>query len=450
MPSPRTDRLPRHSEVLVLGGGVAGLTAALRLAEGGASVRLVEASDRLGGVVKTIRRDGFVADVGPDVFLIRKPAALALAQQLGVETATPTGGALIQRKGRLHPLPAGLTGLVPGRLGPLLATPALGLGAKLRAAIEPFVRARRDGADETLEAFAVRRFGRGAWEGLIEPLLGGLYGADLPISLRATLPHLHASERTGGFLKLRGPAAPGVSPFARPVDGMDALVDALAHAVRQRGVIVEAGAPVAAVTPDGVRLADGTERLADAVLVALPAPAAASVLADLDPALAAPFQKIPMGTATAVVVGFPSAGLAVPDASGWLVPRAEGGPVQAVTMLSRKHAGTAPPDHDLARVFLRADTPDDDAALDAAIAHLRQHLGEVRPVFTAVQRWRAIQPRYTMGHPERLAALDAALANHPRLALAGASLRGVGLPDVIAHAQAAADSLLSALDSPDR
>ncbi|WP_412061139.1 protoporphyrinogen oxidase [Rubrivirga sp. IMCC45206] len=450
MPSTRTDRLPRHSGVLVLGGGVAGLAAALRLAEGGASVRLLEASDRLGGVVKTIRRDGFVADVGPDVFLIRKPAALALAERLGVETATPASGALIQRRGKLHPLPAGLTGLVPGRLGPLLATPALGLGAKLRAALEPMVPARRDDADETLEAFAVRRFGRGAWEGLIEPLLGGLYGADLPISLRATLPHLHASEVRGGFLKLRGPAASSTSPFARPVDGMDALTDALAHAVRQHDVIIETGSPVAAVTASGARLVDGTERLADAVLVALPAPAAASVFADLDPALVAPFNDIPMGTATAVVVGFPSAGLAVPDASGWLVPRAEGGPVQAVTMLSRKHAGTAPPDHDLARVFLRADIPDDPAALAAAVAHLGHHLGEVRPVFTAVQRWRAIQPRYTLGHPERLAALDAALEAHPRLALAGASLRGVGLPDVIANAQAAADTLLTALDSPDR
>ncbi|WP_420453997.1 protoporphyrinogen oxidase [Rubrivirga sp.] len=454
-----TDSLPRSSDVLVLGGGVAGLAAALRLADGGARVRLVEASGRLGGVVKTLRHGGFVADVGPDVFLTRKPAAAELAERLGVETATPTGGALIQRRGGLYPLPAGLSGLVPGRLGPLLATPALPLAARLRAAAEPLVPARRDDADESLEAFAVRRFGRGAWDGLVEPLLGGLYGADHAISLRATLPHLHAAERAGGLVKLGAPAPSGGSPFARPVGGMDALVEALAHAVRERGVVVETGAPVAAVTARGARLADGAERRADAVLVALPAPAAAAVLADLDAALAAPLEQIPMGSVTAVVVGFPSDKLRVPDASGWLVPRAEGGSVQAVTMLSQKHAGTAPPGHDLARVFLRPSFDgDDQAAIEVALGHLRVHvpgpllthprpgMHTLQPAWTAVQRWRDVQPRYTLGHPERLAALDAALERHPRLALAGASLRGVGLPDVVADAQAAADALLASLD----
>ncbi len=445
----RTDGHTRHTDVLVLGGGVAGLAAALRLAESGARVRLVEASDRLGGVVRTLRACGYEADVGPDVFLTRKPAAARLADRLGVETATPTGGALLQRRGRLHPLPAGLTGLVPGRLGPLLTTPALGLRSRLRAAAEPLVPARRSDGDESLEAFAVRRFGRGAWAGLIEPLLGGLYGADLPISLRATLPHLHAAERSGGFLTLRGTAASGASPFARPVGGMDVLTEALAGAARAAGVAVEAGVRVEAVEPGfTVRLSDGSARAADAVLVALPAPAAASVLAGFDASLAAPLRDVPMGTATAVAVGFPSAGLRVPEASGWLVPRAEGGPVQAVTLLSRKHAGTAPPGHDLARVFLRPSVAHDDAdALRAAVAHLGHHLGDVRPDWSAVQRWRAAQPRYTLGHPERLAALDAALAAHPRLALAGASLRGVGLPDVIANAHAAADTLFDSLAS---
>ena len=439
------------TDVLVLGGGVAGLAAALRLVEAGRTVRLVEASDRLGGVVRTLRHDGFTADVGPDVFLTRKPAAARLAERLGVETATPAGGALVQRRGRLHPLPAGLSGLVPGRLGPLLTTPALGLGARLRAAAEPFVSPRRGDADESLQAFAVRRFGQGAWDGLIEPLLGGLYGADHEISLRATLPHLHDRERVGGFLTLRGPAASGPSPFARPVGGMDALVVALADALRQRGVTIETGQPVAAVTARGARLADGSDRRAEAVIVALPAPAAAAVLADLDPALAAPLSAIPMGSATAVVVGFPSGGLRVPDASGWLVPRSEGGPVQAVTLLSKKHAGTAQAGHDLARVFLRPSFGgDDEAAVEVAVAHLRHHLGgpgapSLTPVWTAVQRWASLQPRYTLGHLDRLAALDAALARHPRLALAGASLRGVGLPDVIANAEAAADHLLDSV-----
>ncbi len=448
-----TDR----TDVLVLGGGVAGLAAARRLALGGASVRLLEASGRLGGVVRTLRHGGFEADVGPDVFLVRKPDAARLAEALGVETATPRTGAMIQRNGRLHPLPAGLTGLVPGRLWPLVTTPAMGLRAKLRAALEPLVPARASGDDESLEAFAVRRFGRGAWADLIEPLLGGLYGADDgPISLRSTLPHLHAREREGGFLRLGGAAGPpglttGRAPFARPVGGMQALTDALAHAVAEAGGTIETEARVERAERDGdayrAVLADGSTRTAETLLVALPAAAAARVLAPLDAALAAPLAEIPMGSATAALVGLANDGLDVPDVSGWLVPAREGGPVQAVTVLSRKHAGTAPAGHDLFRVFLRppfaAGAPDAEA-LDAALDHLRQRLGPIpAPAWTAVQRWTRVQPRYTLGHPDRLAALDTALARHPGLALAGASLRGVGLPDVIAQAHATADQLLS-------
>lgn len=451
--------MPRP-DVLVLGGGVAGLAAALALADAGQTVTVLEASDHLGGVVQTLRHGGFTADVGPDVFLVRKPAALALANRLGVETAPARGGALIQRRGRLHALPAGLSGLVPGHLRPLLTTPALPLAARARAASEMLRRRRQSDDDESLEAFAVRRFGRGAWEGLIEPLLGGLYGADAgPISLRATLPHLHARERQGPMLRWRGALAAGVdgaagSPFRRPVGGMDRLTAGLADALRQRGVTLETGVAVESIesTAGGyrVRTSDGT-REAGAVLVALPAPVASRVLAPLDPDLAAPLGEVPMGSAGVVVVGFETAGTSVPDVSGWLVPRREGGAVQAVSMLSRKHPGAAPPDHDLARVFLRPDALDqsDDAVTAAAVDHLRHHVGLTAvPVWTVVHRWRAASPRYTMGHPDRLAALDAAVARHPGLALAGAALRGVGLPDVIAGAQAAADSLLHPTPQP--
>ena len=181
--------------------------------------------------------------------------------------------------------------------------------------------------------------------------------------------------------------------------------------------------------------------------MALPAPAAADVLSGLDPALSGPLRDVPMGSATAAVVGLRSGGLEVPKASGWLVPRQEGGPVQAVTILSKKHPGTAPAGHDLFRVFLRsafATGADDAAVLRATLDHLRQRLGDApAPAFSAVQRWRRVQPRYTLGHLDRVAALDAALARHDGLALAGASLRGVGLPDVIVNAEGAADSLLS-------
>ena len=233
---------------------------------------------------------------------------------------------------------------------------------------------------------------------------------------------------------------------------MDALTDALARDLRRRGGIVETGVRALSVSrdPSGwrVRLANGTDRRSEALLAALPAPAASGVLAGLDAALSAPLGEIEMGSATVVIVGFGSQTARVPEASGWLVPRREGGPVQAVTMLSRKHPGTAPEGHDLARVFLRpafAHSAQNEARA-AAVHHLRERTGWTgEPVWTAVHRWTDARPRYTLGHPERLAALDAALVRHPGLAIAGASLRGVGLPDVIARAHDEADALLSSL-----
>lgn len=450
-----------HSDVLVLGGGVAGLVAALRLAEQGRSVCLLEATDRLGGVVRTVRENGFEADVGPDAFLWRKPAAVELCSELGVELAPSQGSALIVRDGKLLPLPAGFTGLVPGHLGPLLRTPALGWAAKLRAALEPLVPARTSTEDESLEAFATRRFGRGAYADLIEPLLGGLYGADDgPISLQSTLPHLHRLEREGPMLKLKRPAAKGTeraSAFVRPVGGMERLVDALAGRLAELKVDVRTNTPVRAIrtrdagdalgyvaeTPAGSLYASG-------VLITLPAPAAARVLAPLDPELSAPLGEVPMGSATAVVLGFSLDAADVPDASGWLVPKREGGPVQAVTMLSIKHPGTAPEGYGLARVFLRARgaaTSTDETVITQATEHLQRFAGlRAAPVFRAVQRWPGMLPRYTLGHPGRLGQLDRTLSQHPNVALAGASLRGVGLPDVITAASQAAATFSTSIE----
>ena len=229
---------------------------------------------------------------------------------------------------------------------------------------------------------------------------------------------------------------------------MDALVDALADALRQRGVEIETGVPVEAVeTGYRARLADGTTREADALLVTLPPPAAADVLRLLDPDLAAPLAAIPMGSAAAAFVGWQTdAARDVPDASGWLVPASEGGAVQAVTMLSKKHPGTAPPGHDLARVFFRPEALDQDDGdlIDAACQHLGRVVGlRGEPVLQFVHHWRAAAPRYTLGHVERVEAVREAAERHAGLALAGAALWGVGLPDVVAGAEAAADSLLS-------
>lgn len=470
-------------DAVVIGGGVAGLAAAWRLGSAGRRVVLLEASERLGGTVRTVVEGAWQIEAGPDAFLTRKPGAAELCAALGVETQPARGRARIQRGGRLHPLPAGLTGLVPGALGPLLTTPAMGLASRLRAALEPLAPRRTDAADESLEAFAVRRFGRGAWNDLIAPLLGGLYGHDAgPISLGATLPHLADLEARGPMLRLR-PSAPGASAFARPVGGMQRLTDALAQALRAMPLAdVQVDCAVHTVEAasgsgsedDGADIGryvvscnNGSRFAAPRLVVALPPPAAALVLRPLDDRLAAPLEGVPMGTSAAAFVGFRrSDAPRLPDASGWIVPDAEAqrrrargsraGVVQAVTLIGTKHPGAAPHGCELARVFVRAEhaSDSDDELLAAAREHLAFHTGLAgEPLLTRVYRWTEAIPRYTLGHLERRATWSEAAARWPGLALVGAALHGVGLPDVVRGALAAADALatepsLSDTESP--
>jgi protoporphyrinogen/coproporphyrinogen III oxidase len=453
------DAPPPRGHVVVLGGGVAGLTAALRLRQGGATVTLVEAGPRPGGKLLTLHADGFTVELGPDVFLARKGTAAELCREVGLgdDLVGVSSRALIRRGSRLHPLPEGFTGLVPGRVLPLATSPLLPLRARLRAALEPFIPARRDGGDESVEAFVVRRFGRGVYDHLAEPLLGGLYGSDSgPISVLATLPHLRAMEaRHGSLVRAFARARRGGDgpPFQTLAGGLSRLADALTRALLDAGAEVrtQTSAHTLSRTKTGflVGLDDGTGVPCDAVAVALPAPAAADLLEGLDGRFAAPLRAIPYGSIGVAAFAYDADAVPrPPEATGYLVPRREGGPVQAVTVFSAKHPGSAPPGAVLFRVFVRpgadgrlAGEPD---LLAAAAGELRRTLGvTARPLWQHAHPWEYALPRYTLGHPARLAALAALEEAHPGLALTGAAYHGAGLPDVIASAEAAADRLLA-------
>ncbi len=208
------DAQPSRSDVLIVGGGISGLGAAWRLRQAAPHHRitLLEAATAGGGKLVTEHVDGYTIEHGPDIFLARKPWALALCHELGLENdLVPTNpafqGSFVQLGGQLHPLPPGMSGLVPSRLGPLLSTRLLSPAGKLRLAMEWFVPRRRGGADEALGRFIRRRFGREMHERLMGPLLGGIYGGDVDsLSLKATFPQFHELEAAHGSL-LRGARA---------------------------------------------------------------------------------------------------------------------------------------------------------------------------------------------------------------------------------------------------
>ena len=451
---------------LIVGGGIAGLAAAQRLAAAGAPFLLVESERRLGGKIATERVDGFVIEGGPDCFLAAKPAGLALARALGIESrlrgTDPTRRrTYVKRGGRLHELPEGITGLVPSRLRPLLTTGILSWPGRLRAGLELFVPRRSAAEDETIAGFVARRFGREAYDWLVEPLLSGIYAGDGSLlSLAATFPQLAQLERTRGSV-LRAMLRPQRSPssaanppagFVTPAGGLVELVAQIGKRLPPRAV--RCGQAVMSIARQqgrfDVQLADGTAVRAERVILATPAHAAAHLLRSPDPELASELAGIPFVSTATVSLAYPLADVPEPlDGYGYVSPRAEGGPIVACTWTSNKFPDRVPPGYALIRFFLgRAgaeavvDQPEH-VLQDLARAELARLFGvTATPALMRVFRWRQSIPQYVVGHGARLQRIAGFLERSPGLMLAGASYHGVGLPDCIASGWMAADSAL--------
>jgi oxygen-dependent protoporphyrinogen oxidase len=358
---------------VVVGGGITGLAAALRLTQllPEASITLLEADNRLGGKIVTERVDGFLIEGGPDSFLASKPRGLGLCTELGLADAlqgtTPRPHrAYVRRRGRLHELPEGLSGLVPTRLGPLLRSGLLSPAGKLRVALDALLPPRPGTADESVGAFVRRRLGREAYEWLVEPLMAGIYAGDGDLlSLAATFPHLREGERRHGGL-IRGvlaaqrgaPTPPTLRRgFLTPIRGLGDLVAAGEERLQSAGAVVVTGAPVHRLERRGrrwlVEHSGGRQLEAEAVILATPAFAAAVLLQPIDAGLAAELAAVPYASSAIVTLAFPADAVPRPlDAHGYVVPRAEGRPALACTWTSAKWAHRAPPGMALLRVFL--------------------------------------------------------------------------------------------------
>ena len=459
-------------QVVVVGGGLAGLAAAEALVAAGATVTVVEPAGRCGGVLESVHRDGWLIERSADCFLAARPEAVDLAGRLGLaEHLVPVEPrvrrALVWDAGRAVPVPEGFRLLAPSRPGSILRTPLLSPAGRLRVLMEPLVPVRRPrpgaGADdESLERFAVRRLGREAFERLVQPLAAGVWTADpARLSMAAACPDFLAMEREAGGLwagerrRLRAAAEAGTAgarygQFLTFTDGIEALPRRLASRLAAEGVRFVTAA-VTAVARDAsagwrVSVTDRPALAADGVVVAAPAPVAARLLEGVDSRLAADVAAIEYAGSAVVSLGFRRDAITHPlDAAGMVVPRRAGRRILAVSFSSAKFPGRAPDGHVLMRVFVGgaldpAALDLDDAGLETlAAAEVGAMLGiRGRPVIARVDRWHKAMPQYHVGHVDRVARIDAALDAHPGLALAGAAYKGVGIPQVIASGQAAA------------
>ncbi len=463
--------------VVIVGGGLAGLAAAEEAlsAEPARRIVVLEPTGRCGGVIGTVREDGWLVERSADCFLAARPEGVELVERLGltdrlIGVDSRVRRALVWHRGRAEAVPSGFRLLAPGRLGSILTTQLLSPLGRLRVVAERWVP-RRDAGEESLQAFATRRLGREAFDRLVQPLAAGIWTADpARLGMAAACGEFVAMERQHGSLwageqarlRTQPPAAEAAGArygqFVSFADGMETLPATLAERLRRRGVEFRParvdrltrraeGWMVTATASGG----EPVDESAAAVVLALPAPAAGRLVADLDPGLAADLTGIEYAGSVIVSLGFARNDVAHPlDAAGLVVPRVAGRRALAVSFSSSKFPGRAPAGHVLMRVFLggaldpTAVELDDHAIIDLAIAEARALVGAAGiPRYQRLDRWASSMPQYHVGHADRVARIERAVLSHPGLALAGAAYRGVGIPQVIASGQAAARQALA-------
>jgi oxygen-dependent protoporphyrinogen oxidase len=466
--------------VVVVGAGLSGLAVAFRLRQAlpGVELTLLEGRGRPGGTVWTDDRGGFRVETGPNGFLDNKPGAVQLCRDAGLagRLVAASEGSRKNRfvfvRGRLHKLPASPAGL--------LTTPLLSVRGKLALLREPFRRKPADApADESVAAFARRRFGREAADVFMDALVTGIYAGDPErLSVRAAFPRLtefedEAGSVLRGFLrslrrKRREAAAHGEKPAPTRAwsfrEGLRVLVESLAG---QAGAPVTTGVRVTRVEPatrgghpPGVWVVRGEGQdqwKADAVVLACPAYEQAAAVADLDPKLADDLAGIAYCRVAVVALGYKQSDAAAPDGFGYIAPQNTRRDVLGVQWCSSIYPDRAPPGCVLWRALCGgAGRPDvfdldDEALVRACHREVQLALGVTgEPVFRHVVRWPRAIPQYHLGHLERVARVEAAVATHPGLFLAGNTLHGVSMPDVAEHAGRTAGRVAEYLANPER
>lgn len=463
------------ARVAIIGGGIAGLAAALRLADtaGDVELTLVERGDRLGGKLRTGQIAGRTVETCAETFLAREAddpsgapsAAVRLAHRVGLGGAlthpATTAAAVLAGDG-LRPIPGGTLMGVPARVSDLdgLAGPAdpaadADLGRPVLGA----------GEDVSVGALVRSRIGDAVTDRLVDPLLGGVYaGRADDLSLAVTMPGLAQACREEhtlrGAVRLalsRRSPAPG-PVFATVEGGLSRLVEAVAAAVP--GLRVLRGRPATSLARpgDGWRITlgptpDPRTLDADAVVLAVPSHPAARLLAGVSPEAAAAVGALDYASIGLVSMLLPPGalgGTGLDGRSGALVPAVAGHLVKAVTVFSTKWS-PQPDGAVLLRVSIgrygeeHALAPDDGSlatlALDDLSAVVGRHLPA--PLAYTVHRWGGALPQYRPGHLDRVGSARAALP--PTLALAGAAFDGVGIPACVRSGERAADRIAAAL-----
>ena len=457
--------------VAIIGGGISGLAAAFELEEkrrSGQNVDYVlyESSPRLGGVLRTEVIDGCVVEAGPDSFVSEKPwaADLCRALDLGDQLIGSNGAdrkTYILTRRRLVEMPDGLMFMVPTKILPTGLSPLFSWKTKLLMARELFHPSHAVEHDESVAAFVRRHYGPEMVDRLADPLLSGVYGGEAEsLSVRAVLPRFAEMEQNHGslgraMLAARRKAAssarkPAVPLFTSLKNGMEHMANSVVS--RLTPASLRTNCPVENIrrTGEGWVLSSGANsEQFDAVIVAAPGPATASLLRTVSPELSNELDAIRYSSSITVGLGYDQqVRKSLPPGFGFLVPRSEGKRLLAATFVHNKFPHRAPGDRALLRCFFAGGNAEKVWELgdEQIVAIVRNELQQIlglrdEPLFARVYRWKSAMAQYGVGHLERLRRIEQLATPLTGLALAGNAYRGIGVPDCVRSGREAAAKL---------
>lgn len=459
--------MPDSKQVVVIGGGISGLACAYRLHERGVPVTLLDASDKPGGLIGTIEKDGFLFESGPQSFQGTE-TLLKLTRELGIESdickADPKAPRYVLRDGKLLKIP-----MSPQAI---LGTSLLGLASRWKIASEPFRRTQSPSEEESVAKFVRRKFGHEILEYLVSPFVSGVYAGDPEkLSLRSAFPTLEEWEREYGSI-LRGAmksrssqpkdgktaGAPPLCSFRR---GVSTLARAVAATLGDRylpGARAEDVLPCDAgvLGPSQIRFTRGGHRetlIADSVVIATPAAVASRLVAAVAPSLVQTLAGIAYAPVAVVGLGYYAKQIGQPlDGFGILIPRAEKIRTLGVVWNSSLFPGRAPEDRvTLTGIIGGATDPEivgePNHAIESIVQIDCERVLQITgaPIVSAVWKHPKALPQYNLGHAHVVKTIREAGRSAPGLFFTGNYLSGPSIGKCVEQGFATADETIAYL-----
>ncbi len=460
-------------EVVVIGAGISGLVCAYRLKRLGVDVVLLEKSERVGGVMRTDRVDGFLIERGPNSSQGTEEL-LALVEELGITgdlvEGDPKAPAYVYFNKRLHAVPSGPGAFIKSNL--------LSTRGKLRILMEPMIGARRSDTEESVAAFARRRIGREAAERMVAPFVSGVYAGDPEaLSVQAAFPRLANLETGYGGLfrgmiakareakrakKSAGAVLDKAAPTRRRLvsfrQGMGFLPGTLAARLGEDLLTGIEGCEIRNRASEGfavefTRSGDHTRINCGQVIIATPSSVASSLIAPVSEELSRLLDEIRYPPLAIVYLAYDIESIRTPlDGFGFLVAPVEGLNILGCVWNSSLFEGRAPARTALVTVFIggarnpQAARLEDAELVSTAHSELQQALGIAgEPRVVAITRWERAIPQYNLGHRARVQKIESLIEESPGLRLIGNYLHGVSTGDCVKEADRVAKEAAESL-----